>query len=294
MEELIASVKALFPQFAFFFEENAGGYGPEVRDLLIKAVQENYTADRFQKEYRATNYYNTVEPNIRAWNEATTGAKQTTTEQYAQTIRDTYGDLFADDAVLQTVAQKAARLGLKDNRLKNFVFSQASTLDREEADIQQTAEADRLRNLAADYGYRISEEEVQSILTGNPEASTNTVLTEQQLKERAKMSLVGEMPHLKSQLDAGLTLRNMFRNYQQEAANVLELDPNAVQITDPKFRQALAYRDPNNGEVRQLSLSEWRQQLRTDPQYGYQFTKQANNDATDIALTIARAFGKVQ
>lgn len=294
VDALIAQVRSMFPEFAFFFEQESGGFGEDVRELLITAVLNNYTDDRFRKEYRSTAYYNQTEPNVRAWNEATTAVKQESIANYAQNIRDTYGDLFTDDAALQAVAEKAARLGLKETRLKNFVFAQASTTGREQADVLQTSEADRIRRIAMDYGYAPSESEINSILTGKPEEGVGTVLTEQQLRERAKMSLMGEMPHLKAQLDAGLSLKSMFTNYQKEAANILGVDPNTIQMSDPKFRQAFAYRDPDSGQVRQLSLAEWRQQLRSDPIYGYQYTPQANKDATDLALTIARAFGKVQ
>jgi hypothetical protein len=294
VDALIDEVRTLFPEFAFFFDEESGGYGEDVRNLLLKAVLENYTDDRFRKEYRSTAYYNETEPSVRAWNEATTGAKNASIDSYAQNIRDTFGDLFTDDKALRTVAEKAARLGLKDNRLKNFVFSQAATTDRAQADFMETSEADRVRRVAMDYGYNPSETEITSILTGQPEEGVGVVLTEQQLRERAKMSLMGEMPHLKSQLDAGLTLKSMFTNYQREAADVLGVDPNSIQMSDPKYRQAFAYRDPDSGQVRQLSLVEWRQQLRSDPTYGYQYTPQANKDATDIALSIARAFGRMQ
>ena len=101
------------------------------------------------------------------------------------------------------------------------------------------------------------------------------------------------MPNLKPQLDAGLTLSNMFANYQTMAARTLELDPNAVNVADGKFRSALSAPDGKGG-FRQLSLSEWEQKLRTDEQYGWQYTKQANQQATDIGLTLARAFGKVK
>ena len=109
--------------------------------------------------------------------------------------------------------------------------------------------------------------------------------------ESAKQRLLGEMPNLKPQLDAGLTLSDMFGNYQSMAAKTLELDPNTVSVSDGKFRAALSASDGKGG-FRQLSLGEWEQLLRTDPQYKFQFTKQANRDSTDIALSIAQAFGK--
>jgi hypothetical protein len=42
-----------------------------------------------------------------------------------------------------------------------------------------------------------------------------------------------------------------------------------------------------------LSLSEWVTTVKSDPTFGWQYTKQANQQATDIALSLARAFGKV-
>jgi hypothetical protein len=40
-------------------------------------------------------------------------------------------------------------------------------------------------------------------------------------------------------------------------------------------------------------LTDWVTTIKSDPSFGWQFTKQANQQSTDIALTLARAFGKV-
>jgi hypothetical protein len=293
LAELQAKVKEIFPGYEFFFSDDAGGFGVDVRNLLLRAVANDYTDDRFEREYKSTQYFLETDENIRKWNVSSPEQKRSETDTYAQTIRDNYGDLFDDDALLTKAAEGAARLGLGGTRLRNFVFQSASQSQSEKAQISQTATADKIRKIGADYGYTVTQDELDSILTGQPERGSTNVLTEQALQERAKLALVGENPHLKQQIDSGLTLKSMFTNYQAEAARLLEVDPNSVQITDPKFRQALAYRDPKTGQVRQLSLGEWRQMVRTNKEFGYQFTKQANRDATDLGLTIARAFGKV-
>lgn len=293
LAELQAKVTELFPGFEFFFTSDAGGFGADVRDLLLRAVANDYSDDRFKKEYQTTKYFLETDEKIREWNVATPEAKRSQTATYAQTIRDNYGDLFGDDTLLETAAQGAARLGLTGTRLRSYLFQTAAQAKSEKSQIAQTATADKIRQIGTDYGYTVTQDELDSILTGQPERGSTNVLTEQGLKERAKLALVGENPHLKQQIDAGLTLKSMFTNYQTEAAKLLEVDPNSISVSDPKFRQALAYRDPKSGQVRQLSLSEWRQMIRTDKQFNYQYTKQANQDATDLALTIARAFGKV-
>jgi hypothetical protein len=41
-----------------------------------------------------------------------------------------------------------------------------------------------------------------------------------------------------------------------------------------------------------MSLSDWETKLKSDQKYGYQYTSTANKDATNLALTIASAFGR--
>ena len=291
VNEMVAKAKELYPEFAFFFEDDAAGFGAEIKDLLIKAALNDYELPKFKAAYANTKYFIDTSKSIRDWNASTLASKKTNVDLTRAFIQDNYGDLVTDSAVLDEIATGATRLGLKDTQLRNYVFSVASTKPAK-TNIFESSEAERIKQIARDYGYNLSQGELNSVLTGSVESGATVGLTEQQLRERAKLSLLGEMPHLKTQIDAGLTLNNIFKNYQSVAAEELELDPNSVSVLDSKFRNALSKKD-SNGQVRQLSLSEWRDELRTNDVYGYRYTKKANQDATDIGLSIARAFGKV-
>ena len=291
VNEMVAKAKELYPEFAFFFEDDAAGFGAEIKDLLIKAALNDYELPKFKAAYANTKYFIDTSKSIRDWNASTPASKKTNVDLTRAFIQDNYGDLVTDSAVLDEIATGATRLGLKDTQLRNYVFSVASTKPAK-TNIFESSEAERIKQIARDYGYNLSQGELNSVLTGSVESGATVALTEQQLRERAKLSLLGEMPHLKTQIDAGLTLNNIFKNYQSVAAEELELDPNSVSVLDSKFRNALSKKD-NSGQVRQLSLSEWRDELRTNDVYGYRYTKKANQDATDIGLSIARAFGKV-
>lgn len=294
-KELLTKIQELYPDYAFFFQPGAGEFGDDVRALLIRAVTQDYTNERFLGEYRQTNYYNTVSAAVKEWNAIPQGERTNRADIKANEIRESYGDLFdfqGGDQLLTKIANDAARLNLDGGRLRNYVFMQARNQGGPAVATQSTAEADKLKQIASDYGYKLSQSEIDSVLTGTPEPGTGFVLTAESLRERAKMALLGEMPHLKAQIDSGLTPSAIFRNYRQEAANVLGLDPNSISFEDPKWRKAISARD-ENGNVRQLSLDEWRRTLRTDPEYGFQYTVEANQNATDLALTLARAFGKV-
>jgi hypothetical protein len=60
-------------------------------------------------------------------------------------------------------------------------------------------------------------------------------------------------------------------------------------MSSPLYAAALG--TPETGV---MSLSNWETMIKSDRRYGYQYTKQANKDATDLGLLIARAFGEVQ
>ena len=108
--------------------------------------------------------------------------------------------------------------------------------------------------------------------------------------QKAQRAAKGQFSQLADQIDAGLSLDDIFRNYRGYAADVLEVDPNSIDfMRDPKWSEAFGTK-----ETGQLSLSDWVTKLKSDTRFGWQYTKQANQQATDVALSIARAFGKVQ
>jgi len=293
LDALVQNIRQNYPEYAIFFDEDFGGFSQEVRDLLIEfALDPEYTKDLLDTNFKQTQYYLQVDKDIRTWNQSTPEVKRSLIEAQIDAIRANYGNLFKDDAELERVAEGAARQNLKGTRLRSFVYSQLSETNKSEFAVTSTMDADAIRAIGNEYGYRVSDSEIESILTGKPEKETQSVLTEQGLRNRAKIALMGEMPHLKPQLDSGLTIKQIFANYQQEAAETLGIDPSTISFTNPKWRAALSKRD-ESGNVRQLSLAEWRRELRTNPEYEYQFTPQANRDATDMALTLARAFGKM-
>lgn len=104
--------------------------------------------------------------------------------------------------------------------------------------------------------------------------------------------LKAQYPHLSSQLDADLTFEDIVTDYRQIAARTLETSPDAIDFTKPEYMEAIAARD-EKGNVRQLSLGEWQQKLRTDSRYGYTKTNQAVREAQNIASGLAKAFGRI-
>jgi hypothetical protein len=154
---------------------------------------------------------------------------------------------------------------------------------------QITVEANELKKLAKSYNYALSEAELQAVLTGAPNPVTRKPVSRDELLNKMKISAKGVLPHLSDQIDAGLSLGDISENYKQYAAQILERDPNQINMFDGPFLDAFG-----NAQTGQMSLGDWVSKLKSDPRYGYQNTKAANRDSQSLALTIAKAFGKVR
>jgi hypothetical protein len=84
-------------------------------------------------------------------------------------------------------------------------------------------------------------------------------------------------------------LEDIGGNYRRYAAQLLERSEDEIDMFSGPYLQAFGSKESG-----QLSLTDWIQKVKSDSKFGWQFTKQANDQATDVALTLARAFGKVQ
>ena len=153
---------------------------------------------------------------------------------------------------------------------------------------QITGEANALKELARSYNYVLSDGELQAVLTGAPNPDTAAPVSRDDLLNKMKLSAKGVLPHLSEQIDNGLSLKDIGENYKQYAAQILERDPSQINMFDGPFLDAFG-----NKETGQMALGDWVSKLKSDPRYGYQNTKAANRDAQSLALTIAKAFGKV-
>ena len=276
-------------------------FGPDLIDLMVEASKPNgkyqgLTTEEGKQAYalalRQTIYYTPTETNARNFDQLSTEDKSSLVRKKKLEIADAYGDIGFDDATLTSLATDAARKGVTGLGLKQAVYS--GTFKQQTAQpalagrALEGADADRIRQLGKAWNTKISDDQIKSILTNEPMAGSGLVLTEEGLRQQLQSKWKGAMPHLATQFDAGLTLEDIGSTYRDYAAQLLEKTPNEINMFDGPFLQAFG-----SQETGQLSLTDWTQKVKSDSKFGWQYTKQANQQATDVALTLARAFGKV-
>lgn len=300
-------VIARFPAFVGLFgtdQERAAlvaEFGQDLVDLLLDVVNnpKNYdftTAEgqrAFDAKVSGTKYVlNTIESQ-RKFELLAAPERENKIKLRVEQLAEQYGELGLNQTQLRDIAIKAEKGGLTAGSIseRHLVYSSTSQMGKTGIGmVSSTSDADKIRKIARDYGYRPVDldEKIQQILTGTPNKE-GVVLTEEAFIKQAKSQAMGMYPHLKMQLDNGSTLSDIFGSYKSLAANILETTEDSIDMSSPLYAAALG--TPETGV---MSLSNWETMIKSDRRYGYQYTKQANKDATDLGLLIARAFGEVQ
>jgi hypothetical protein len=278
-------------------------FGQDFINLMVEASKPNgkylgltteASVNAFKKDLKQTNYWRTTETSAKRFDESIDVDRQRLINNKKLEIASAYGDVSFDDATLTQLATNAARLGLTGSGLQQAVYSGAlkpgagGSRTALAGRVLQGADADRIRSIGRGWNTKITDAQVQAILTGQADPSTGIVLTEDALREQLQAKWKGALPHLRDQFDAGLNLDQIGSSYRSYAAQLLETPEDQINMFEGPYLQAF-----DNGQGSQLSLSQWVEKVKTDPRFGWQFTKAANQQATDIGLTLARAFGKV-
>lgn len=281
------NVREMFPQYAYVFDQPEL-FGQDVINVFRQAVKGKWTAERFAGAIKSTNYWQTTVSAAKNYDASPDADKRATIEATAQEI-NTFVDMTGIDETEKTkFITDMARRGIKGEQLKrlgyNFVFSRGDGTEAEKNALA-SPEAAKIRATAGAYGYTIDDTKLGEYLAKG--------ITGEQAQRMYLEKAKGLYPHLAPQFDANLTLADITDDYRSVASGVLEKSRNEIDFTKPEFLEAIASRD-EKGNVRQLSLGEWQQKLRTDDKYGYSKTKQAIRDARKLASSIAESFGKVR
>ena len=293
---------AKFPQFAKLVDGGPGEqearakFGDDLIDLIQDVAkrpnQYEFTTqagvDAFNAKVKATKYYNETVESAKAFDALSDVDRADKIRGNRITIASGYGDLGLTTKELDDITLTATRRGFSGLALSQYVNSVVGTRARGKQDLLESLDAQALKKVAADYGYNPSDLNEQILAALQGKEYNGEAITVDTLKKKGVALAKAAHFQLAPQLDAGLTLAEIFSSYRDTAANTLELAPESISFNDPKFRTAFG--GPNTPPP---TLGEWETMLRTDPKYGFEKTKKAKRDAMSMAMTIAQMFGEV-
>lgn len=110
-------------------------------------------------------------------------------------------------------------------------------------------------------------------------------------EEYARQQAMQTHPYWSTQLQQGLTVRQLADPYIQRAAQTLEISPDQVDLTQPKwsFTQTDA-----KGAQAPMTQDQWQTKLMTDPQYAWGKTDNAQQAGYQIVNQLQQSFGAVK
>lgn len=277
--------KQNYPQYAWMFTDLDRTKYADVFTLFSKAIDPKTGKQiiedvEFDRRWKGTSFYRELE-----------------TSKKGRELSASIGNFTWGSGQLAKFLTKATQFGYEGENLKQQAYKELfSKVDGKYVndlaikEVRASTPYLALKDIGKQYFWDIADSQVEQVLAGTPNAD-GVAVSRDDLIRKARLAAKATYGHLSEQIDAGLTLEDLSASYKEKAAKLLELDPNTINFATD-FSDALNYR--KDGQPRVLSMSEWETELRTNDKYKYSFTKQANQDATNIGLAIARAFGKVQ
>lgn len=281
-------------------EELAASYGwaygflnsnKELKKLFQNAVDETWSAEKFQAELRDTSWWKKTSDTAR---QAQVIEKTDPATWQAQVlaatvqVRQLAAQIGASipESKLKDVVNTMLRTGLDENGLRDALgqyvtFTKDGTLKGEAGMHEFT-----MKQYAAQMGVEIGEQAIknQAQLVVRKMATTQDF--ESQIREQAKSAF----PGYSEQIDAGMTVKDIATPYQQLMQQELELPESPLGLMDPTIRTALNGMN-KDGKPVGMNLNDFQSSLRNDPRWGS--TQGAQNKTMETGISILRDFGLV-
>jgi hypothetical protein len=319
-QELIDKAEFNFglPDYIFTVDRDkkTGELG-QLGKLLLKAVEKGYTKQKFLDEAMLTDWWQSNAGSVRERiidlnkykelqkkgldvSKSDFGMYQTDKMRQVKDRAKKLANITLDDATAQKIVEDIYN-GFLDNdplaidRLIIPYVSKTTNLygqgavtgfGGEALQIQQSLAAiakanglsiaDVLPKIgAAVAGQDAEQTTIQEILSGN--IDLNTVLS-----NARQIAAQGQPEYVRKLLGSGYNLEDIYAPYKQTMANVLEINPDQIDLNDNSLRMAI-------NEKGDMNIYDYKKALRQDSRW--QYTGQAKESVATAALGVLRDFG---
>jgi hypothetical protein len=264
---------------------------PGVFDVMSKAVQENWPSTRLQSALEATPYFQSTPQASRtfdvlvATDPATAHQKVSDADRMVRTLQGSLGFAPTNDFDAFGLAVQAASEGWDETRTRMELVAKSNG-DTYRGPGGIGDQMTQYQGLAADYGVPINHNDLYWWAANTQGGS----VTQEGFKDFLTQNAMFLYPVLEPHLAQGLTVKQIAGSHLQQAANELGVNPNTINLLDPKWAQTFIGTN-DKGEQHILNLQESLAKVRTDPAYGYDGGAPAIAAATQLRGQIEQRFG---
>lgn len=290
---------------------------PELGDLLVKAVSENWNTDKFLSAAKLTKWWQSNGEIFRTrivdkakYNELRSQGVDVSKTDYGQYIAKqirnvkaqakTVAGVTLDDAQAQLIAEKIYDGNLDDDPLainRLIIPYIGKVTDRYAGSDITTYGGQALQNyqmlqaIAKSNGLTIRDilPQISTTTTGGDlekavlQALAAGDIDINRVAQNARMvAAQGQPEYVRNLLNQGYDLEQVYAPYKNTMAVVLELNPDQINLNDPTLRSAIN----NNGD---MNIYDFKKALRKDSRW--QYTSNAREEVSNSALQVLRDFG---
>jgi hypothetical protein len=270
---------------------------PELLPILVAAGLNNWGQAEFDGAITQTQWWQTTSQAQRNFQEIQATDPGEAAEQVTQmqsTILGTAQSLGVSlpSSDLQNLSQMAVEYGWSSDVITQTLRAGAAAGTNgatvSTAFGSGATFADQAQQLAGEYNINLSSSQLAAYVKANAAGT----LTADGLQQLFVQQASQQNPWMASSIAMGVTPSQYLSSYASAAASTLGIDPSDVNWTDPKWASALMQTN-SDGTQSPVSVGVFQQNLMKNPQYGYQYTQGARDQAYGLAQTIAQQFGKV-
>lgn len=312
LDTLLGRVENYFdlPDYIFRLDDDLG-------KLLVQAVDQKWTVDRWNKEIENTNWWRKNSANVRQrlvqfgnYDDLLKQDQDVSKSDYGLWLSKKKGQLKADAQSIAGVAitdQQAEEIAKKiylgfldddENAIRAFLvplIGKTTSIVGGKTITGYAGQAlkdyQTLQAIAKANGMSLAQ-----ILPGISATTTGGDLEEAVLEKIAlgeldvnrisqdarMMAAIGQPEFVRNLLGQGYDLDQIYSPYKNTMAAVLELNPEQIDLNDPTLRSAIS----DKGET---NLYDFQRALRKDSRW--QYTQNARQEVGDITLNVLRDFG---
>ena len=137
------------------------------------------------------------------------------------------------------------------------------------------------------YDYKYTPQLIEQALTG--QVVNGVPMTSELLIDKARFGARLKYSAFADLFEKGYTVNDVFEPYQQVAAQLLERAPQDISYEKDLYRVPL---EKKNEDGTPMTISQWSQELKSNSDYGWQYTANANRQISNVIRTLEQAFGK--
>jgi hypothetical protein len=275
-----------YPQFIPLIQQS-----PDILRILIDAINnpDSWSPERIQAAVESTPWWNSTDAGTRklqlltALDPATANLQVSEASRMAKLAQENLGVQINTPDFLRIVAEAAAQ-GWDQNRIMAEIGQAANPAGPATGMVAN--KMTELQGIAADYGVQMSQQSYWKYATNIASGWQPQDLFESDVR----MQALALYPALEKQIEQGMTVKQYAQPFFQVASQELGINPNQIQLTDPKWSNLIVATTPTGVQYAR-DQTDMIKQVRNDPRYGWDSSTTGVTAAAGLATQLKQLMG---